>query len=128
MPSPLRQSLLKIERKAKNCFGEVEIPVSPMSDIAVNLCALSAHTRPTIMTLSNVEIFAPLALAAASLRRLTFSCGVSLGSPVVRGDADLGGPRFVIRVEGFVDTWGDVDVNRVASMADRAMLEEASAR
>jgi hypothetical protein len=71
------------------------------------------------MTLSNVETFASLALAAASLNLLTFCCGVSPGGPGVRG-----GIEDVLALAGedegggFAEACGVVGVNRVASMAD----------
>lgn len=82
---------------------------------AVNLCALSAHTLPLIINLSNVEICASLALSAAALSLLTLCCGVSPG-----------GPGFLDTGFGLVAACGVVDVNLVASVAERAILGQIS--
>lgn len=90
--------------------GEI-IHVSPIKLKAVNLCALSAHTLPLKRNLSKVEICASLALSAAALNLLTLCCGVSPG-----------GPGFLDTAFGFVAACGVVEVNRVASVAERAIL------
>ena len=94
------------------------IPVRPINVNAVNLCALSAHTRPRTRTRSKFDSLASRALAAASRSRLTFCCGVSPGGPGgVRfegGSAEEGGGRAV--------AWGVVGVKRVASAGDFGIL------
>lgn len=97
------------------------IHVAPIRLKAVNLCALSAHTRPLTSSLSNVVTCASLALSAAALNLLTFSCGVSPGGPGV-----LAGfvPLFIFAADGggLVWAWGVVEVNLVASVAERGIM------
>lgn len=85
----------------------------------MNRCALSAHTRPLVTTLSKVEIWSSFAASAAALSRLTFSCGVSPDGPgFARGtahDLALGGGTFAVAC-------GVVEVKRVASVADRGIV------
>jgi hypothetical protein len=96
----------------------VSIPVIPIKLSAVNRCALSAQTLPLKITLSKFDTCASRARSAAALNRLTFSCGVSPGGPDVRrGNAFAGG-----KGGSLADAWGVVDVNRVASVADRGIV------
>lgn len=99
------------------------IHVIPIRLRAVNLWSLSAHTLPVEITLSNVETCASLAAFAAALNRLTFCCGLSPGGPGI-----FGGPTFegLLELEcpNLAEAWGIVDVNRVASVADRGMLRK----
>ena len=63
--------------------------------MAVNLCARSAHTLPTLTTASNRVSCPRFAAAAAARNRAIFCCGVSpvgAGAPKVicdPGDADV---------------------------------------
>jgi len=70
------------------------------------------------MTLSNVEICASRALSAAALNLRTFSCGVSPAGPEVFFGTGFDGGFEAC----FAEAWGVVDVNRVASMADRGIM------
>lgn len=93
--------------------------MAPIKLNAVNRCALSAHTRPRITILSNVEISPSFAASAAALSRLTFCWGVSPGGPVFFcGRAHRFEPGGWI----FADACGVVEVNRVASVADRGIV------
>ena len=65
------------------------IPVAAIKLQAVKRCALSAHTRPCNIILSNVETFASLALWAAARNRWTFCCGVSPSGAGARSFAAL---------------------------------------
>lgn len=69
-------------------------------------CAASAHTLPVDTTRSHDDRCASLALRAASRRRATFCCGVSLGGALES--------RFRVEV-GLEDAWGVAEVKRVGS-------------
>jgi len=84
---------------------EKNLPVNPISESVVNLCARSAQTRPLDTTLSNVFSCPCFALLAASRSLATFCCGVSLG----------GAFPPILRVEGFEEACGVVGVKRVGS-------------
>jgi hypothetical protein len=76
-----------------------------------------------MISLSNVEICASLAASAAALSRLTFCCGVSPGAPgmLCGEEPDLEPERGI-----FADACGVVEVNRVASVADRDIVARTS--
>ena len=82
----------------------------------VTLCARSAHTRPRITTRSQVVSCSVLALLAASLKRATFCAGVSFG---FAGREEI---SIVVAVPILEEACGPVDVNRVASEAERGIL------
>ena len=96
------------------------IQVAPIKLNAVNRCALSAHTRPLIINLSNVDICASRALSAAARNRRTFSCGVSPTGPGVRCGNVFEG--MFTAEGGLADACGVVGVKRVASVAERGMM------
>jgi hypothetical protein len=99
------------------------IPVNPINVNAVKRCARSAHTRPLTNTLSNVLTFSSLALAAAALSLATFCCGVSPGGPGCdRADIWPLGEE----TGGRAVACGVVEVKRVASAADLAMMDVES--
>jgi hypothetical protein len=102
------------------------IPVIPINPKAVTRCALSAHTRPLMTSLSKPETLASRARAAASLNRRTFCCGVSPGGPGVRCGNELVDVEAIDGVEGggFADACGVVEVKRVASMADFGIVND----
>lgn len=75
----------------------------PINVNAVNRCALSAHTLPRIIALSNPETFASLALAAASLNLWTFCWGVSPDGPDVLCDIVLVRADVVVDRGGFAE-------------------------
>jgi len=76
--------------------------VSPIKLNAVNLCALSAHTRPRTITLSHPVTCASRAAFAAALNRLTFSCGVSPAGPDFLGGNEFNG-ALELEADGFVE-------------------------
>lgn len=93
--------------------------------LAVNTCSRSAHTRPTLTTRSAVVNCASLALAAAARSRATLSKGVSPGGPGVRGGRGTFGllTARVGALLGFAEACGVVGVKRVASIAERGIVE-----
>lgn len=88
------------------------LPVPTIKVMAVNLCALSAHTLPFATILSYFDSWLSFALRAASRNRAIFCCGVSFG----------GGGEAKERCVALEWAYGPVAVNRVASCAERAML------
>lgn len=68
--------------------------VKPIRLIAVTRCALSAHNRPTLTTLSNWLSFPRFASCAAARNRAIFCCADSpagTDAPKVNRDADEAG-------------------------------------
>ena len=100
--------------------------VRPINDKAVTLCALSAHTRPIRTVLSNVVSEPRFASAAAARRRWIFCWGVSFEGEgpdepkSIREDdvAPIDGAEDVKPVEAY----GPVEVKRVASEGERAIV------
>jgi hypothetical protein len=74
------------------------------------------------MILSKVETCASRAASAAARSLLTFSCGVSPAGPSFLWG---GAFEFVVDDGTFAEACGVVEVNRVASVADRGIAADS---
>ena len=93
------------------------VPVNPISDHVVSLCALSAQTLPTLTAWSNPDSWPAKARDRAARSLVLFCSEVSFdgtASPMGRKD---------VAEDGFAAAYGPVAVKRVASVADRGMLD-----
>ena len=71
--APMKQNTNEgVSLKAHEAELIFDVPVSPIKDHVVTLCALSAHLLPAMTTLSNPDSCPDLACAAAALNLAIF--------------------------------------------------------
>lgn len=91
------------------------LPVNPINEYAVALCARSAHRRPVRTTRSKLVSLPARAAEAAARSRAIFCWGVSPGIAPW--------PSFwIVLCDVLLCAVGMVAVNRVASEAERAIF------